>query len=109
MTKIKLCGLRRECDIEYANELLPEYIGFIFAPRSKRYVEPELALELRKKLDSEIISVGVFVDENPELIADMIKEVSSAQFSSTETRIIPILRVYAGLLAVRSKSSRLSL
>lgn len=73
MTKIKLCGLRRECDIEYVNELLPEYIGFIFAPKSKRYVEPELALELRKKLDSEIIPVGVFVDENPELIAGMIK------------------------------------
>ena len=34
MTKIKLCGLTRPCDIEYVNELLPEYIGFVFAPKS---------------------------------------------------------------------------
>lgn len=66
MTKLKLCGLRRECDIEYANELLPEYIGFVFAPKSKRYVKPELALELRQNLDSAIIPVGVFVDEKTE-------------------------------------------
>lgn len=86
MTKIKLCGLRRECDIEYANELLPEYIGFVFTPKSKRYVEPELALELRKKLDSEIIPVGVFVDENPELIAGMIKRgiISAVQLHGNE-------------------------
>lgn len=86
MTKIKLCGLRRECDIEYANELLPEYIGFVFAPKSKRYVEPELALELRQNLDSEIISVGVFVDENPESIADMVKReiISAVQLHGSE-------------------------
>ncbi|MCM1007270.1 MAG: phosphoribosylanthranilate isomerase [Ruminococcus flavefaciens] len=73
MTKIKLCGLRRECDIEYANKLLPEYIGFIFALKSKRYVEPELALELRKKLNREILPIGVFVNEKPEVIADVVK------------------------------------
>lgn len=86
MTKTKLCGLRRECDIEYVNELLPEYIGFIFAPKSKRYVEPDLALELRKNLDSEVIPVGVFVDENPELIADMVKSdiISAVQLHGSE-------------------------
>lgn len=30
-TKIKICGLRRVCDIEYANMLLPDYTGFILA------------------------------------------------------------------------------
>ena len=30
MTKIKICGLRREQDIRYANELMPDYIGFVF-------------------------------------------------------------------------------
>ena len=38
MTKIKLCGLSRPCDIEAANQLKPDYIGFVFAPKSKRYV-----------------------------------------------------------------------
>ena len=35
MTRIKLCGLSRTCDIETANELTPDYIGFLFAPKSR--------------------------------------------------------------------------
>lgn len=48
MTKMKLCGLFRPCDIDAANELKPEYIGFVFAPKSRRYVTPEEAAELKK-------------------------------------------------------------
>ena len=33
MTKIKLCGITRLCDIEAVNELKPEYIGFVFAKK----------------------------------------------------------------------------
>lgn len=73
MTKIKLCGLTRPCDIEYVNELLPEYIGFVFAPKSRRYISPEKAEVLREHLDDRITPVGVFVDENIEVIADLIK------------------------------------
>lgn len=35
MTKMKLCGLSRPCDIEAANELKLDYIGFVFASKSK--------------------------------------------------------------------------
>lgn len=38
MTKIKFCGLSRACDMKAANELMPDYIGFVFVPKSKRYV-----------------------------------------------------------------------
>ena len=38
MTKIKLCGLTRMEDIEAANVLLPDYIGFVFAKKSRRFV-----------------------------------------------------------------------
>lgn len=31
MTKIKICGLKREEDIKFVNEFLPDYIGFVFA------------------------------------------------------------------------------
>ncbi len=31
MTKVKICGLKRKEDIEFANILLPEYAGFVFA------------------------------------------------------------------------------
>ena len=62
MTKIKMCGLRRREDIEYANILLPDYIGYVFAQSSKRYIVPEKATELTGFLDERIVSVGVFVD-----------------------------------------------
>ena len=63
MTKMKLCGLFRPCDIDAANELKPEYIGFVFAPKSRRYVTPEKAAELKKLLAPDIQAVGVFVNE----------------------------------------------
>lgn len=47
MTKIKLCGLRRVCDVEAANALHPEYVGFVFAAKSRRYISPEKVAELR--------------------------------------------------------------
>lgn len=47
MTKIKLCGLKRACDIEWANELKPDYIGFVFAKKSRRYISPTEAGELK--------------------------------------------------------------
>jgi phosphoribosylanthranilate isomerase len=71
--KIKICGLFREEDIDYANEALPDYIGFVFAPRSRRFIKPEKAAKLREKLDRKIIAVGVFVREKPEEIAALYR------------------------------------
>ena len=72
MTKIKLCGLSRPCDIQTANELMPEYIGFVFAPKSKRYIDPQKAARLKELLSSEIRAVGVFVDEAPDTVAALL-------------------------------------
>ena len=74
MTKIKLCGLTRPCDIEWANALMPDYIGFVFAKKSRRYVSPERAKALRERLDSSIRAVGVFVNEAPEAVAALLNE-----------------------------------
>ena len=74
MTKIKLCGLRRPEDIEAANLLSPEYVGFVFAPKSRRYIPPEEAAQLRKKLLPDICAVGVFVNETPERVAALLEE-----------------------------------
>ena len=71
-TKIKLCGLSRECDIEAANELLPEYIGFVFAKKSIRYVSPEHAAVLRRQLADQVLAVGVFVNDTPENVAKLL-------------------------------------
>lgn len=70
-TKMKLCGLRREADIRVANELLPDYIGFVFAAGARRAVTPETARALRGALDSRIQAVGVFVDSSPAEIAEI--------------------------------------
>lgn len=74
MTKIKMCGLSRPCDIDYANEIMPEYIGFVFAKKSKRYVLPEKAFELRQNLDKNIIPVGVFVDSDINFVAELVNK-----------------------------------
>lgn len=72
MTRIKLCGLSRTCDVEAANELRPEYIGFVFAPKSRRYITPEKAAELKRLLAPGIKAVGVFVKENPETVTELL-------------------------------------
>lgn len=74
MTKIKLCGLSRFCDIEAVNQLLPEYIGFVFAPGSKRYVPTKQAAELKKHLDPRIKAVGVFVNEELSAVVQLLQD-----------------------------------
>ena len=68
MTKIKICGLKRLQDIEYVNELLPDFIGFVFAG-TKRRITDEKAKELKAALNPEIKSVGVFVNDTLEHIS----------------------------------------
>jgi phosphoribosylanthranilate isomerase len=68
--KIKLCGLRRWQDIDYVNEFKPDFIGFVFA-QSKRQVTPNTAVELKNKLCPDIKAVGVFVNENIDVLTEI--------------------------------------
>ena len=70
--KVKICGLRTPEEIEWANELMPDYVGFVFAP-TKRQVTTEQAEKLRKLLDAKIPAVGVFVNEDEARIVDLMK------------------------------------
>ena len=74
MTRIKLCGLTRPCDIEWANDLQPDYIGFVFAGKSRRYVSAMDAAALHEKLHPAIQAVGVFVNEAPEAVAALLND-----------------------------------
>lgn len=74
MTRIKLCGLTRLEDIAAANALQPEYIGFVFAAKSKRYISREIAAALKAQLSPEIKAVGVFVNEAPETVAGLLND-----------------------------------
>ncbi|WP_028992318.1 phosphoribosylanthranilate isomerase [Thermoanaerobacter thermocopriae] len=87
MVKVKICGLRRKEDIEYANELKPDYVGFVFA-KSKRQVEVEQALYLISFLDKEIKTVGVFVNEPVENVLKIAQTLNLdvLQFHGDETQ-----------------------
>ena len=87
-TKIKLCGLTREEDAAAATELMPDYVGFVMAPRSRRYVAPEQAARLRRLLPAQIQAVGVFVDEEPETVAELLERgiIDLAQLHGREDR-----------------------
>lgn len=86
MTKIKFCGLSRTCDIEAVNELKPEYIGFVFAEKSKRFVSPYDAKKLKSLLIPDIKAVGVFVNESPQTVADILNQgiIDIAQLHGSE-------------------------
>lgn len=69
--KIKLCGMFRECDIDYVNEARPDFIGFIVMfPKSHRNIDLETALRLKKRLSPEIKSVAVSVNAPPARLAE---------------------------------------
>ena len=72
MTKIKMCGLSRIEDIEAANLIKPDYIGFVFAEISKRRVSAPEASKLKSKLDPDIKAVGVFLDDKLDFVASML-------------------------------------
>ena len=72
MTKIKMCGLSRIEDIEAANAIKPDYIGFVFAEISKRRVSALEASKLKSKLDPDIKAVGVFLDDKLDFVASML-------------------------------------
>lgn len=73
MTKIKMCGLSRTQDIKFANEIMPEFVGFVFAPGSRRCISEETAAELKWELDYRIAAVGVFVDAPAAFVADLAR------------------------------------
>ncbi|MDG0813093.1 phosphoribosylanthranilate isomerase [Cohnella rhizosphaerae] len=72
---VKICGIMRAETLKSMDGMPVEYIGFIFAPKSRRYVAPELAGELiRASRESRMaggrppLAVGVFVDPSLETL-----------------------------------------
>ena len=74
MTKIKICGITQEKEIEAVNILKPDYVGFVFAEGSRRFVTIEKAMQLRNDLNKDIKVVGVFVDAPIEHIVALCKQ-----------------------------------
>lgn len=87
MTKIKICGIRRLQDVQAVNILLPEYIGFVFAP-SKRQVSIREAAELRNQLHPSICPVGVYVNAGKKDIMEAVSAgiIRAVQLHGAESR-----------------------
>jgi phosphoribosylanthranilate isomerase len=73
MTKIKICGLKRLDDIEYVNESMPDFIGFVFAG-TKRKIDSADAKRFKFLLKKDIKTVGVFQNESIDNIAGLYKD-----------------------------------
>ena len=86
MTKIKLCGITRAEDIDTINRLQPDYIGFVFWAKSKRNIDRQKAAELKKMLLPGIKTVGVFVDEDVNYVAELMNTgiIDAAQLHGNE-------------------------
>ena len=64
-TRIKMCGLTREADVDAAVAAGADAIGFVFYPPSPRYVSPERAAELARRVPPFVEVVGLFVNATP--------------------------------------------
>jgi phosphoribosylanthranilate isomerase len=72
---VKVCGITNEQDAGLAVALGADALGFVFASGSSRQVTPAAAAEIIRRLPRETITVGVFRNERPERVAEIVSEV----------------------------------
>src|ERR1035437_5691306 len=86
-TRIKICGLTREQDVDAAVAAGVDAIGFVLYQKSPRYVSPARAAELARRLPPFVTPVLLFVNESATNIIAACAEVAGAsiQFHGEET------------------------
>lgn len=86
-TRTKICGLTREADVAAAVAAGADAIGFVFYPKSPRYVTPQRAAELMAGLPPFVTAVGLFVNASAGEVADIVRvaPVGLLQFHGDET------------------------
>lgn len=68
---VKVCGITHEDDALLAVALGADALGFVFAP-SRRQIRPDQAAEIVRRLPHGVVTVGVFRDERPERIVEIV-------------------------------------
>ena len=86
-TRIKICGLTREQDVDAAARAGADAIGFVLYPGSPRFVSPERAGVLARRLPGFVTPVLLFVNASPSFVAQALAEVPQAllQFHGDES------------------------
>jgi phosphoribosylanthranilate isomerase len=86
-TRIKICGLTREQDVDSAVDAGADAIGFVLYSKSPRYVTPERAAMLARRLPSFVTPVLLFVNATPALVRRACELLPNAtlQFHGDET------------------------
>lgn len=84
--KLKVCGMREPDNINALSALMPDYMGFIFYDRSKRYIG-NMDPELTESLPASIKATGVFVNEDIENVLSAIRkyQLKAVQLHGTES------------------------
>lgn len=83
---VKVCGTTNESDALLAVALGADAVGFIFAP-SPRQIAPVVAADIVRRLPPEVLTVGVFRDESPLRVCEIVQRVglNAAQLHGHET------------------------
>lgn len=83
---VKICGITAEDDALLAVALGADAVGFVFAP-SPRQVAAQRVYDITRRLPPEILTVGVFRDEHPDRVIDIVHRsgVRAAQLHGRET------------------------
>jgi phosphoribosylanthranilate isomerase len=86
-TRIKICGLSRDADVDAAVEAGADAIGLVFHPGSPRYLSVETAARLARRLPPFVASVALFVDAEPAQVRAVVAAIPDVvlQFHGDET------------------------
>ena len=79
--QLKVCGMRQAENIGSILALQPDYLGFIFYPKSSRYVGEELSDGILNEVPTSTRKVGVFVNES---IANILEKVKNYKLDAVQ-------------------------
>ncbi|MDD2236938.1 MAG: phosphoribosylanthranilate isomerase [Kiritimatiellae bacterium] len=71
---VKICGLTNYEDARFAMQCGADYLGFILVPETSRYISPAKIKKILSALPKQGKTVGVFMNEPPERVIDILKE-----------------------------------
>jgi len=101
--RIKICGITRYEDARIAINLGVDALGFIFYQKSPRFISPSDASDIIRQLPPFVSRVGVFVNETPDTILDIVAKtgINTIQLHGNENPnfcnqfFLPVLKAFS--------------